>query len=120
MASAATTRVFEENTLSTLGQKLDSGCNSESAPIVFFISSDISERRSLKSLVAREGWGFETFESAREFLARPRPLVPSCLILGLPPEPNRLEEQKAIVRQRSEVRLLSSLTMRMFRQQYKP
>jgi FixJ family two-component response regulator len=109
MASAATLRVFEENTaniVSILEQKLDSGCSSKSVPIVFLISSDISEQESLKSLVAREGWRFETFESAREFLARPRPLVPNCLILGLSPEPNRLEEQKTIVRERSEVPII--------------
>jgi FixJ family two-component response regulator len=109
MAFAATTSVFEENTaniVSILEQKLDSGCSSKSVPIVFFISGDTSEQESLKSLVAGQGWEFEMFESAREFLARPRPLVPSCLILGLPPEPNRLEEQKAIVRQRSEVPII--------------
>jgi FixJ family two-component response regulator len=109
MASAATTSVFEENTANIvpiLEEKLDSGCISKNVPIVFFISSDISEQESLKSLVAREGWRFETFESAREFLARPRPLVPNCLILGLSPELNRLEEQKAIVRERSEVPII--------------
>jgi FixJ family two-component response regulator len=108
-ASAATTTIFETNPaniVSILEQKLDSGCKSNSVPIVFLLSSDISEQVSLKSLVAREGWRFETFESAREFLARPRPLVPSCLILGLSSEPNRLEEQKATVRQRSEVPII--------------
>jgi FixJ family two-component response regulator len=107
MACAATTRVFEEksaNIVSILEQKLD--CSTKSVPIVFLIRSDISEQESLKSLVAREGWRFETFESAREFLARPRPLAPRCLLLCLPPGPNLLEEQKAIVRQRSEVPII--------------
>jgi FixJ family two-component response regulator len=106
MTSAATARIFENNPAniaSILGQKCDSRSNSDTVPIVFLITGDISERESLKSLVAREGWQFEAFQSAREFLARPRPLVPSCIILGFSPELNSLEEQKEIVRERSEV-----------------
>jgi FixJ family two-component response regulator len=110
MASAATTRVFEESTAniaSILEHKLDSGCSSKSVPIVFFISSDISEQESLKSLVAREGWEFETFESVKEFLSRPRPLVPSCLILARSlRDLNGLQEQKQIARERAEVPII--------------
>jgi FixJ family two-component response regulator len=109
MASAATTRIFEKhsaNIPSIFGQKLDSGPNSDSVPIVFLITGDISEQESLRSLVAHENWRFETFESAQEFLARPRPLVPSCIILGLSPVKNGLEEQKEIVRERSEVPII--------------
>jgi FixJ family two-component response regulator len=106
MASAATTSSFEKNPAniaSIVAQELDSRSNSESSPIVFLITTHISEQESLKLLVVRQGWQFERFESAREFLARPRPLVPSCIILSLSPELNGLEEQKAIVRERSEV-----------------
>jgi FixJ family two-component response regulator len=109
MASAAATRIFENNAANIacmLGQQCDSRSNSDTVPIVFLITGDISERESLKLLVAREGWQFETFESAREFLARPRPLAPSCIILGLLPELNSLEEQKEIVRERSEVPII--------------
>lgn len=84
MASAATARILDENAANvplTFGQKLDQP-NLDSAPIVFVITDDISEQESLKSLIARQGWQFEACESAREFLARPRPLVPSCLILA--------------------------------------
>jgi FixJ family two-component response regulator len=70
------------------------------------MTGDISEQESLKSLVARQSWQFETFESAHEFLVRPRPLVPSCMILGLSPVKNGLEEQKEIVRERSEVTII--------------
>ena len=106
MASAATTMILEANSADiecTFGQKL-SQPNSQAGPIVFLVSDDISEQESLKSLVAREGWHFEAFESVREFLARPRPLVPSCVILAHSlPDLNGLEEQKQIARERAEI-----------------
>jgi FixJ family two-component response regulator len=110
MASAATIRTFEGNPANvayTFGPQPDSQANSKCAPIVFLITDEISEQESLKSLVARQGWQFETFESAQEFLARPRPLVPSCLILARSlPDMNVLEEQKQISRERAEVRII--------------
>jgi hypothetical protein len=93
MASAATTRILEENPaniVSIFQTKPDSERTSEGVPIVFLITSD--EQEPLKSLFVREGWRFETFESAREFLDRSRPLVPSCVILDLSPELNRIGE----------------------------
>src|SRR5918993_2504688 len=55
-------------------------------PIVFVVDDDVSVRESLELLIRFAGWQPETFASAREFLARPRAGVPSCLILdvGLP------------------------------------
>jgi FixJ family two-component response regulator len=110
MATAAITRIIEGNSANiacTFGQELDSRPNSHNIPIVFLITDDISEQESLKPLIAREGWQFETFESAREFLARPRPLVPSCLILARSvPGLNGLEEQKQIARERAGVPII--------------
>jgi FixJ family two-component response regulator len=109
MASAAATRIFENdraNMVCVLGQQCNARSNSDTVPIVFLITDDISERESLKTLVAREGWQFETFESAREFLAQPRPPAPSCIILVLSPGLNCLEEQKELVRERSEVPII--------------
>ncbi|MFY9741529.1 MAG: LuxR C-terminal-related transcriptional regulator [Candidatus Sulfotelmatobacter sp.] len=107
MASAATASILDGNSAniaSTFGQKIDSELHSHSIPIVFLITDDISERESLKSLINCQGWQFETFESTREFLARPRPLVPSCLILARSlRDLNGLEEQKQIARERAEV-----------------
>ena len=54
-----------------------------STPIVFVVDSDPSVRESLEQLVHAAGWRAETFASAQEFLARPRPVVPSCLILDI-------------------------------------
>jgi FixJ family two-component response regulator len=69
-------------------------------PIVFVVDDDISVRKSLEVLIRRKGWQPETFESAQEFLGRPRPLVPSCVILDLSlPDLNGLEVQKKIAQE---------------------
>ena len=108
MASA--TRIIEENSASityTFGQKLGSAPNSSAAPIVFFIGDDTSERELLKQLVSREGWQFEPFESAQEFLVLPRPHVPSCVIIARSLlDLNGLEQQKQIAQQRAEVPII--------------
>ncbi|MFY9904374.1 MAG: LuxR C-terminal-related transcriptional regulator [Terriglobales bacterium] len=110
MASAATAEILDGNSANialTFGEKLDSQLHSHAIPIVFLITDDISEQESLKSLISRQGWQFETFESVREFLARPRPLVPSCLILArCLRDLNGLEEQKQIARERAEVPII--------------
>jgi FixJ family two-component response regulator len=107
MASAATARIIDGNPANiacTFSQNLDSHPNSHSIPIVFLITDDISEQECLKSVITGAGWQFEAFASAREFLARPRPLVPSCLILARSlPDPKSVEEQKQIARERAEV-----------------
>ena len=66
-------------------------------PTVFIVDDDISVRESLESLVGCAGWRAEAFASAREFLARPRIMTPSCLILdvGLP-DVNGLEVQRRV------------------------
>ena len=110
MASAATTGTFGGNPANIaylLNHELDSRPNLNGTPIVFLLSDDISEQEFLKSLIGREGWEIETFESARGFLARPRPLVPSCLILALSASDlNGLEVQKQIARERAEVPII--------------
>ena len=73
----------------------------EIKPIVFVVDDDISVRESLEPLIRREGWQPEILESAEDFLAQPRPLVPSCLILALRlPNLNGSEVQKQIARVR--------------------
>ena len=54
-----------------------------STPIVFVVDSDPSVIESLELLVRAAGWRAETFASAQEFLARPRSVVPSCLIMDV-------------------------------------
>jgi FixJ family two-component response regulator len=52
-------------------------------PIVFVVDDDVSVRESLEPLIKSAGWQPETFASAQEFLARPRPTVPCCLVLDV-------------------------------------
>ena len=73
-------------------------------PIIFGIVDDVSVRNSLEALIHSEGWEFEAFASARELLAQPRPVVPSCLILALAQSDlTTLEVQKQVSRERAEV-----------------
>jgi len=69
----------------------------QAKPIVFVVDDDISVRESLELLIGCAGWQAETFASAEEFLSRPRPLVPSCLILDVNlPDLNGLALQKHV------------------------
>jgi FixJ family two-component response regulator len=66
-------------------------------PIVFVVDDDISVRESLELLIAYAGWRVETFCSAQEFLARPRPEGASCLVLDVSlPDLNGLDLQKRV------------------------
>jgi FixJ family two-component response regulator len=70
---------------------------SSPVPVVFIVDDDVSVRESLELLVRDENWKPETFASAQEFLAHPRKLVPSCLVLDLSlPGLNGLELQKQL------------------------
>ena len=77
------------------------------APIVFVVDDDVSVRESLELLIRCEGWQPETFASAQEFLARPRVLAPSCMILDVSlPGLNGLDLQKRIAVDRIEMPIL--------------
>ena len=66
-------------------------------PIVFVVDDDISVRESLEGLIRSEGWEVETFASAHAFLARPRVLVPNCLVLDVTlPDLSGLDLQKRL------------------------
>jgi RNA polymerase sigma factor (sigma-70 family) len=52
-------------------------------PIVFIVDDDASVRDALKRLIRSVGLRVELFGSAREFLQRGRPDVPSCLVLDV-------------------------------------
>jgi FixJ family two-component response regulator len=80
---------------------------SHSTPVVFLVSDDPADKASLESLTVREGWQLEALGSAGEFLAQPRPLVPSCLILTLSfSTPSCIEVQRQIANARSETRII--------------
>jgi len=87
---------------------------SDAISIVFVVEDDISVRESLELLIQSAGWQPELFVSAQEFLSRPRPAVPSCLILDVNlPGLNGLELQKQIA-DRNDMRLCSSVAMPTF------
>jgi FixJ family two-component response regulator len=70
---------------------------SRQTPTVFVVDDDVSVRESLELLIRFEGWRPELFASAREFLARPRTLAPSCLVLDVSlPDFNGLDVQKLV------------------------
>jgi FixJ family two-component response regulator len=84
-----------------------SGTTSHAKPIVFVVGDDISVRESLEAILRREGWQAETFASAQEFLARPRPIVPSCLVLDLPlPDLNGLALQRRLAMERTDMPIM--------------
>ena len=50
---------------------------------VFVVDDDVSVRESLELLIKTAGWNPEIFHSAQEFLSRPHPAVPCCLVLDV-------------------------------------
>ncbi len=52
-------------------------------PVVFVVDDDPLVRKSLELLIQSQGWRAEIFESAEELFDRPRPQVPSCLVLDV-------------------------------------
>src|SRR5713226_1754078 len=50
---------------------------------VFVVDDDTSVRESLRNLIRSAGLSVQTFASAKEFLANPRPEAPSCLVLDV-------------------------------------
>jgi FixJ family two-component response regulator len=80
---------------------------SHATPIVFVVDDDISVRESLESLIRFAGWQPETFASAQEFLARPRVLAPSCLVLDVAlPDLSGLDLQKRIAVDRIDMPII--------------
>jgi FixJ family two-component response regulator len=66
--------------------------------IVFVVDDDVSVRESLELLIRSAGWRAETFESGQDFLSRPHPSVPCCLLLDVSlPGLNGLELQQQLV-----------------------
>ena len=89
------------------GHELGLSPMSHATPIVFVVDDDVSVRESLELLIRCEGWQPETFASAREFLARPRGLVPSCLVLDVSlPGLSGLDLQKHIAVERPDMPII--------------
>jgi FixJ family two-component response regulator len=77
------------------------------SPIVFVVDDDISVRESLELLIRSAGWQPELFETAQQFLARPRAAAPSCLILDVHlPDLNGLDLQRRVAADRSDMPII--------------
>src|SRR5712664_1383886 len=80
---------------------------SHATSIVFVVDDDVSVRESLDALIRFAGWQPETFASAQEFLARPRVLAPSCLVLDVTlPDLNGLDLQKRVAVDRIDMPII--------------
>jgi len=55
----------------------------ESEPMVLVVDDDHSVRKSIRRLIKSVGIKVETFETAKDFLSRPRYEGPSCLVLDI-------------------------------------
>ena len=76
-------------------------------PVVFVVDDDISVRESLELLIRNAGWQPALLATAQEFLARPRVLGPSCLVLDVTlPGLNGLELQARIASQRTDMPII--------------
>jgi FixJ family two-component response regulator len=80
---------------------------SRATPIVFVVDDDVSVRESLELLIRFAGWQPVLFASAQEFLACPRALVPSCLVLDISlPGLNGLDLQKRVAAERPDMPII--------------
>jgi FixJ family two-component response regulator len=80
---------------------------SHDTPVVFVVDDDVSVRESLELLVRSAGWQPETFESAQEFLNRPRARTPSCLVLDVRlPDLNGLDLQERVSSERADMPII--------------
>jgi FixJ family two-component response regulator len=79
----------------------------DSVPIVYVVDDDISVRESLEPVIREAGWRPEIFASAKEFLAYPRVLAPSCLVLDVSmPDLNGLALQKLVTADRASMPII--------------
>ncbi len=99
---------MERVDISEFGQTMTQPApKSQQQPIVFVVDDDVSVRESLELLIKFAGWQPETFSSAVDFLARPRTITPSCLVLDVSlPDLNGLELQKLIASERTDMPII--------------
>lgn len=92
---------------STRDYAASSSTVSRVTPTVYVVDDDVSVRQSLEMLIDSAGWQSETFASAVEFLASPRPLSPSCLVLDVwLPGLNGLDLQERITADRVDMPII--------------
>lgn len=78
------------------------------SPIVYVVDPDPSVRSSLEALIRRAGWKAETFASVAAFLAHPRLVAPSCLLLEISlPDSDAFELQEHFAANRKETPIIA-------------
>jgi FixJ family two-component response regulator len=86
------------------GRKYDGAA---ARPIVFVIDDDESVRRGLDRLLRSDGLDVECFGSSKDFIARPLPDRPACVILDLRlPGASGLEVQETLARAGWEIPII--------------
>ncbi|MGF6447656.1 response regulator transcription factor [Paraburkholderia youngii] len=76
-------------------------------PVAFVVDDDVSVRESLEAMVRSAGLIPEMFACAQDFLGRPRPMVPNCLVLDVSlPELGGLDLQKLIATERTDMPII--------------
>jgi FixJ family two-component response regulator len=76
-------------------------------PVVFIVDDDVSVRESLAALIHFAGFNVELFTSAQDFLKRPRPLGPNCLVLDIGlPDLSGLDLQKLLASERTDMPII--------------
>jgi len=83
MSTVAISHEYTTNQTHALRSGFRTQASAGGSPIVFVIHDDVSVREWLETLMSSEGWRPETCLSAQEFFARPRAVVPNCLVLDL-------------------------------------
>jgi FixJ family two-component response regulator len=110
MRSAAVTEIPGVDPISLahfFGHEFESQPRSHNTRIVFVVEEDDTVRESLELLISSKGWQPVTFASAEELLARPRALVPNCLLLGVSlPGFNALQLQRRVAIERTEMPII--------------
>ena len=79
---------------------------SPDTPVVYVVDADPSVRAELEALIRTAGWLPRTAASAEEFLARPRIVGPSCLLVELKLEGMSGLDLQQLVRDRAELPLI--------------
>jgi FixJ family two-component response regulator len=75
--------------------------------VVFVVDDDPSVREALGSLLRSVGLRVEVFASAQEFLRRPRPQTPACVVLDVRmPGPSGLDLQQELTRSGEDIPII--------------
>jgi FixJ family two-component response regulator len=94
-------------TAHVINNELGPSDTSSDPPVVFVVDDDVSVRESMELLIRQGGWQPVTCACAREFLDRPRPQVPNCLLLDVSLQDlNGPELQKRIAVERNETPII--------------